>query len=534
MQLSTKNLIFPQPAGFGQLLDGPVHTKPWHLALVSGTTRLTYAELGERVDRLAAALERDGVRAGDPVAVISRNCAEYLIVELALFRLGAVSVKINWRFSPEEVQYLLELNGVRLAFVRYERRDWAMQVKEAYAGRPLRFISMNEEEGGPSAFDRYLEQAPPASAFVPRAIAPDAPLVHIHTSGTTGRPKCVVHTHGDFMRELCCCIEALEFVPGAVYQMVSQLFHIACISAYIHLALGGTVVLLPRFEEAAYLESIQRERVTSISVLPTVLKRILDYPELGRYDLSSLNRINYSTCPMPPALLERAIEKFGTQCRFYQSYGMTEMSSVVTVLGAEEHRAAGGARLGSVGRPAPGVQLRIQREDGSEAAPGECGEILIKGPGQMQGYFRAAPGLNEEALQGGWYHSKDMGYLDGEGYLYLCGRKDDLIISGGENIYPKEIVDVLMRLTDDIAEAAVYGVPDPVWGERVEASVVLLPGSRLTEPELKAFCRANMPHYKVPKQFSILGELAKNETGKVLIGELRRRAAGARAAQTCG
>lgn len=534
MQRYEKNWIFPQPAGFGQLLDGPVRTRPERLALVSGSTRLTYAELGERVDRLAAALERDGVKAGDPVAVVSRNCAEYLIVELALFRLGAVSVKINWRFSPEEVRYLLDLNEVRLAFVRYERRDWALQVKAAYAGRSLRFISMNEEEDGPSAFDRYLEEAPPASAFVPRPIAPEAPLVHIHTSGTTGKPKCVVHTHGDFMRELCGCIQALEFTPDAVYQMVSQLFHIACISAYIHLALGGTLVLLPRFEETAYLESIERERVTSISVLPTVLKRILDHPELDRYDLSSLNRINYSTCPMPPALLERAMEKFGANCRFYQSYGMTEMSSVVTVLGAEEHRAAGGAHLGSVGRPIPGVQLRIQREDGGEAAPGECGEILIKGPGQMQGYFRAAAGLNEEALRDGWYHSKDVGYLDEAGYLYLCGRKDDLIISGGENIYPKEIVDVLMRLADDIAEAAVYGVPDPVWGERVEASVVLLPGSRLTEQELKAFCRANMPHYKVPKRFSILGELCKNETGKVLISELRRRAGRPAAALPCG
>lgn len=523
MKVNGVNAIFSGQTGFGQLLDAPMKNRPEHLAVISDGVRLTYAQLGEKVGRLAAALERDGVKAGDPVAVISRNCAEYLIIELALFRLGAVSVKINWRFSPEEIRYLIDLNGVRLVFVRYERWEWALRVRQIYEGKGIRFIALNPERGGPSPFERYLDQAPPASAFTPRQIAPEAPLFRIHTSGTTGKPKCVVHTHGDFMRELCCCVEAMRFTQDSVYQMVSQLFHIACIGAYIHLALGGTVVLLSRFEIKEYLTSIEREKVTGIGVLPVVLKRLLDFPELDQYDLSSLNRINYSTCPMPPALLERAIGRLGNTCAFYQSYGMTEMSSIVTVLNAEDHFSDGGAHLGSVGRPIPGVSIRIEREDGTEAAPGECGEILLKGPGQMQGYYHAAPGQNEAALKNGWYHSKDMGYLDRQGYLYICGRKDDMIISGGENIYPKEVVDVLMRLMSDIAEAAVYGVPDQTWGEQVCASVVLLPGSRLTEKDLAAFCRANMPHYKVPKRFEIVDELPKNATGKVLIGELIQR-----------
>lgn len=516
---SENGSLFSGPTGFGQLLDAPARERPRHLALVSGKARLTYGELAEQVDRLAAALERDGIRPGDAVAIISRNCAEYIIIELALFRLGAVSVKINWRFLPEEIEALLALNHVRWAFVRYEG---AARPQGGPSGAGVRLIALNRVGGAPSAFEEYLAAAPPAAAFTPRQIAPEAPLVRIHTSGTTGRPKCVMLTHGDFMREVSSCVEALQFTPDTVHQMVNQMFHIACVSAYINLALGATLVLLPRFEERAYLESLERERVTSISVLPLVLKRLLDHPSLGQYDLSRLKRINYSTCPMPPALLQRALAVFGASCRFYQSYGMTEMCSVVTVLDAEDHRQAGSPRLASVGRPIPGVQLRIRREDGTDARPGECGEVLLRGPGQMQGYYRGTPAPDGEALRDGWYHTKDMGYLDEQGYLYICGRKDDLIISGGENIYPKEIVDVLMRLTDDIAEAAVYGIPDPAWGERVVACVILLPASRLTGEALRNFCRANMPHYKVPKQFVFLQELPKGATGKVLLPELKR------------
>ena len=512
--------LFRKDTGFGQIIDEAVRTRPEHTAIVADDIRLTYAELGEKVDRLAAALERDGVQMGEPVAVISRNCAEFLIIELALYRLGAVSVKINWRYSPEEIQYLLELNEVHLAFVRYERWDWAKQVVEANRERNIRFISLNPDEQGSSPFERYLENAPEANAFRPRKIDLQQPLLRIHTSGTTGKPKCVVHTHQDFLAEIRSCLQALGFHSGWVYQLISQLFHVSCIGAYMMLSVGGTLVVMSRFEPKEYLKSLERERVTGIGVLPVVLKRILDYPELDRFDISSLKRINYSTCPMPPALLAQAMEKLGDSCEFCQSYGMTEMSSVVTVLSPEDHRRGGGTHLGSVGRAIPGAEVKILREDGTEAAPMEEGEILLKGPGQMRGYYHVDVGVNETALKDGWYHSKDMGWLDSEGYLYVCGRKDDLIISGGENIYPKEIVDVLMRLTDDVMEAAVYGVPDPVWGEHVKASVVMKPGSRLTVHDLKAYCRENVAHYKAPKEIEILKELPKNATGKVIIRAL--------------
>ena len=268
------------------------------------------------------------------------------------------------------------------------------------------------------------------------------------------------------------------------------------------------------------VDTLVSERIESISVVPTVLKWILDETDRGNYDLSHLKTVNYSTCPIPKALLQRAIEKL--DCSFYQSYGMTEMGSTVTALLPEDHLRDGGRCLSSVGRPIPGASVRILAPDGRDCNAGEEGEIYVRGPGRMLEYLDA-PELTRAAFRDGWYRTKDMGMLDGQGYLYLRGRADDLIISGGENIYPGEITNVIMQLCDDIAEVAVYGVPDETWGEHVKASVVLMPGSRLTADELRAYCRAHMPTFRAPKEVEIVHELPKGATGKVLTSVLRER-----------
>ena len=521
MKSDVISTMFKKDTGFGQIIDESVSSQADHTALVADGVRLTYGEFGEKVKRLAAALERDGVKPGEPIAIVSRNCAEYLIIEFALFKIGAVSVKINWRFSSTEIQNLLELNNVRLAFVRCECSTLAEEILEKNRGRDIRFISMRPNERGVSPFDEYMQNAPAAEDFHEKPIDLDWPLLRIHTSGTTGKPKCVVHTHRDFMDEIKSSIAAIGYSSGWIYQMISQMFHVSCIGAYMVLATGGTLILLSRFDKKTYLESIEHEKVTAIGVLPVVLKSLLDDPLLNDYDIGSIRHINYSTCPMPPALLKEAISRFGDDCNFCQSYGMTEMASIVTVLSPEDHRIDGGIHLGSVGRPIPGVKVCIEDENGNVCAPGCIGEILLKGPGQMRGYYNCPEEVNESVLKGGWYHSKDMGYLDENGYLYVCGRKDDLIISGGENIYPKEIVDVMMRLTDDVEEVAVYGVPDPVWGEHVKASVVLRKESTMTVDELKAYCRKNIAHYKAPKEIELLSSLPKSATGKVNISKLK-------------
>ena len=203
---------------------------------------------------------------------------------------------------------------------------------------------------------------------------------------------------------------------------------------------------------------------------------------------------------------------------------MTEMNSIVTCLSPEDHEIDGGAHLTSVGRPIEGAEVKIVDNDGRECGTNEPGEIWVKGPGCMKGYFKR-PDLNKEVFVDGWYRTKDVGYLDSYGYLNLCGRADDLIISGGENIYPGEILNIIMQLNNDIAEAAVYGVEDAVWGEHVKASIVRMPGSTITEDDIIQYCRANMPSYRVPKEVEFLSELPKNSTGKVLLTELRKKRA---------
>lgn len=424
------SLWFQNNTGFSQILDWPLSQCPERTAVVFGAQRLTYHDLNNQIRRFALVLEADGVKAGDRVAIISRNCVEIIIAELAILQLGAVSIKINWRLSPDELQYLLDLNDVGFVVARYERLDWGRQVYQRNQNR-MRFYVINPNARRISPFQACIDAAPPPDRFLPRQIPPDAPAMRIHTSGTTGKPKCVVHTHGRLLQQLRCCIPALAFRPGEVFQSTSQLFHIACMGAYMVLATGGTLVLMSRFEPEEYLASLEREKVTGISIIPMVLKRILEYPGLNQYDLSHLKFINYSTCPMPPALLEKAKKRF--QCDFFQSYGMTEMSSIVTVLSPCDHS---GKHLASVGKPIPGVHIRIEGPDGAICQANESGEILVRGPGQMDGYWGVPADAGQQVLQGGWCHTGDMGYLDEDGFLYVQGRRDDMIISGGENILP--------------------------------------------------------------------------------------------------
>ena len=517
--MSQTSRRFPKNTGFAQIIDQAVATCPQRVAVVSDGLRLTYQELDAASSRLALALEREGVGPGEPVGVISRNCAEFLLAELAILKLGAVAVKISWRLSPDEIQYIIELNSLRYVFLRPEREDWGEQVRQRNRGK-VKFYALTPLRPGETApFWQMIESAPSAQAFLPRPVEPDSPAFRIHTSGTTGRPKCVLHSHAHMLEQLQRVLAVLPYQPGDVYQMISQLFHVSSMGAYMVLATGGTLVLMHHFDPTEYMESLVREGVTGVGVIPVVLKCLLGHPDFYKYDLSRLRFLNYSTCPISQSLLEEALDKLG--CDFYQSYGMTEMASVLTVLTPPDHFSDHGSHLASVGKPIPGVEIQIQDFQGSPLPPGVTGEIVAKGAGQMCSYYNADPEANLRALRDGWYHTGDVGYLDEKGFLFVQGRKDDMIISGGENIYPKEVADAIAMLGEDVAEVAVYGVPDDKWGELVKASVVRKPGSTLTVEQLREYCLANIPRYKVPKEFEFLPELPKNGTGKVLIPLLR-------------
>ncbi len=506
--------LFTRNTGVSQFLDDPVQRCPDREAIVFGETRITYRQLGDLVNQCAHFLRKEGLKQGDKIAVITRNCPEFIVADLAILKIGGISVKFNWRLSPEEMEYLLDLNEARFAFLRPERPEWGEELLQHYEGK-LQFFQLSGEDGSSSLFDALA--AMPKDPVTVEVGEHDVAF-HMHTSGTTGMPKCVAYGSGNYLREMESMASCLEFRDGMVYQFVSQLFHSAGIGAYLVLAHGGTLVLMNKFDVRQYVESLEREKVTAIGVIPVVLSGILDEAEKRPYDLSHLQVVNYSTCPISPDLLDRAIQKL--HCRFYQSYGMTEMSSVVTVLTAEDHLIDGGSHLRSVGRPIPGAAVRVVREDGTDCAVGETGEILAQGYGEMLEYC-GMPEQTAAALAGGWYHTKDLGMLDEQGYLYIRGRKDAMIISGGENIYPEEVCNVILKC-DKVAECAVYGIPDEKWGEVVKASVVLKPGETMTADELNKFCRKHSPSYRLPRQYEFLPELPKNTTGKVLIAELKK------------
>lgn len=506
---------FRKNTGVGQMLDESFARCPKREAIVYEDWRITYGELQELVYKTANYLKSIGVGKGDPVAVISRNCPEYIIAEIAILKIGAVSVKFNWRLTPDEMAYLLDLNEVTCAFFKPENPEWGEELVARYENK-IKFISLSPVNGRSALYSLLDGQS---AEPVETEIDSDEPAYHMHTSGTTGRPKCVVYSTGSYLNQMEAMLQRLEFHDGQVYQFISQLFHSACAGAYLTLATGGKLVLMKQFTVKSYIESLVREKVQAIGVIPLILQSILDETEHNEYDLSNLKVINYSTCPIPPSLLARALDRL--DCRFYQSYGMTEMSSTITALVPEDHFLDDGAYLKSVGRPMPGAELRIIRPDGSICDAGESGEICAKGYGMMQEYFRQ-PEQTAAAIPDGWYHTKDVGYMDEKGFLFLRGRKDSLIISGGENIYPEEVTSVLVKMPG-IAEVAVYGMPDEKWGEHVKASIVCKPSVTLTKQDVEHFCRENMPSYRMPREIEFLPELPKNATGKILINELKKR-----------
>lgn len=492
--------------GFVQIIKNSAKRFPDKLALVYDGQHETYSQFLCHVNNLSCMLREKGIRAGDRVAIISENCIEYLEAEFAIYQIGAIAVKINWRMTTDEISYILKCNDVIFAFLgdRLKAEPEALQT----ANPNVAFLLMS----GNAVFEHLRKDG--AGTYTGTEINSASTAVIVHTSGTTGRPKFVHYTHADLMNKVQIGIENLPFTPKTRFLMIEQLFHIASMRAYMTLAGGGTLVLIRNFKPEEYLHTMERENVNSLGMVPSTLKMLMDTPQLEAYDLGAIEYVNYSTSSMPYPLIKEAIKRF--ECGFYQIYGMTEMLGFVTMLTPEDHL---NGHIGTVGRPIGGYELRIEKCDGTVCSANETGEILIHGPVMMHGYLNN-PELTQQVLTDGWYHTKDLGFLDEDGYLHVCGRKDDLIISGGENIYPQEILNVLYELRDDIREAAVYGVSDPIWGQAVWASIVLHDGSALTPEQLREYCKQNLANYKVPKGFDFRPQLPRTATDKIDVKRL--------------
>jgi acyl-CoA synthetase (AMP-forming)/AMP-acid ligase II len=473
--------------------------------------RHTFAGLVDAVGRHAAALAARGVRSGDRVALLAPNTDELVTALLACWWLGAAATPLNIRWSAPELDYALGDSQAELLLV-----DPALASLVANEpGLPVLTLPALADEA------RALPPRPDSRT------GGDALACILYTGGTTGRSKGVMLSHANFWSAAVARGAELPNSPDSITLLVAPLFHVAGLGRLIGQAIvGGGCVTMPQYRPARVLQAIEHDGVSDIIVVPSMLQSLLDDPTFRPERVQGLARIAFGAAPMPPDLLDRALEAW-PRAEFFQAYGMTETAGAVCMNPPENHRHEARARglVNSVGRPGLGAEIMIADESGREVPRGEVGEILVRGPMIMQGYWRQ-PQATNAAFNDGWLRTGDGGRMTPEGFLFIVDRLKDMIISGGENVYSGE-VEAALRSHPAVAQAAVIGVPDAQWGEAVHAVVVLQPqaaGDAASLPEaLRAWCRKQLAGYKCPRAFSFVPELPMSAAGKVLKNVLRKQ-----------
>jgi long-chain acyl-CoA synthetase len=494
--------------------------------VVQGEVRFTYGEHDRQARVLAAALARLGVGRGDRVALCSANVPEWVLTWWACAVLGAILVPLNAWWKAEELEFGVNDSESKVLIADRRRLD---SLRERLP--ELRALEHVFEIGTPE-FAELLDGDDSGMPGAP--IDEDDVLAILYTSGTTGQPKGATVTHRQALANLqnIIVLGTANVMRGmeprdtdgiqSCSLLVVPLFHVTgCLSTMmVAYATGGKLALMPvgRFDPDVAMQIIEREKVTAIGGVPTVMWRILESPNLSKYDLSSVKRASYGGAPAARELVERIEEVFPHMRKtLTTTYGLTETASVATAHGGDDYF----AHPGSVGRAAPTVELRIVDEAGADVPAGERGEIWIKGPTVMaHGYWRR-PEANAASFTDGWFHTGDIGYLDADGFLYLVDRAKDMIIRGGENVYSVEVEHVLFD-HPDVIDAAVVGVPHRTLGEEVKAVVQVRQGADVSEADIQDFCRQHLAEFKVPAYVEIRSEpLPRNPAGKVLKNLLR-------------
>ncbi|MFP3976429.1 acyl-CoA synthetase [Marinobacter sp. KMM 10035] len=508
---------------FGEILETTAARWPDAPSITDEGRTYTWADTADRCRRLANALALRGIRAGDRVAYLGFNSHRLFEMFFAPSLIGAIVVPINFRLSQREMIECLEDSEPRVLVVDGYH---LAQAEALVAACSAVEIVINASELSTPEYQLSYEALIEETSAEPMGerSGGDDTLVLFFTGGTTGRSKGVMLSHANLLANSRGTIPLYELVELGRYLLVAPMFHTAAGSrVYTAVTLGTHTILLPKFDVEEVMATIEKYKINGLQLVPTMFQMILDHPKLDEFDLSSLKMVGYGASPMPVALLQRAIDKF-PGIRFCQAYGMTEASPVITTLGPEDHVISGGgeSKLHTVGRPTSYVDLKVVDAMGRSVPQGETGEIVVRGPNIMKGYWRA-PEQTEAALRDGWYHTGDSGYFDADGYLVLAGRIKDMIVSGGENVYPIEVENVLSH-HPAIVECAVIGVPHQIWGESVHAVVRLREGSpAVTEEELIQYCRDRIAHYKCPTGITIREEpMPMSGVNKILKTELRK------------
>jgi O-succinylbenzoate-CoA ligase len=499
---------------------------PDRAMMVFDGVRCSYSQTSERVNRLANALRALGIRKGDRVGMLEVNCSQYVEVYFAAALVGAIFVPLNFRAKATELHYMIENASARLLIVGERYLEMVGGIL-SQVPTVKHCLALGEADENRVSYERLLLSSSPEE--VTEEIDDEDITILMYTSGTTGRPKGVPLSHSGFVSYVLENVEPANPDVEERNLLTVPLYHVAGMQAMLAAVYGGrTLVLMRQFETEEWMGMVQQEKVTRAMLVPTMLKWIIDHPDFRKYDLSSLKVITYGAAPMPFEVIKKAIGEM-PWVRFINAFGQTETASTITALGPEDHVLEGteeeiGKKLkrltSSVGRPLPDVEVKIVSEQGEALPVYEVGEILAKGPRVMKGYWEDAEKTNKVITDDGWLRTGDQGWMDEEGYLYLAGRSDDMIIRGGENISPEEIEDVL-RSCPKIEEAAVIGVPDPEWGQEPRAIVVLKKGKSATAGEIMEYCRDRLSGFKRPRSVVFLDSLPRNQMGKILKKELK-------------
>jgi long-chain acyl-CoA synthetase len=468
-------------------------------ALAPAGGRLSFLELENRVKGIAASLRADGFKAGDRLALLLPNSPEYIELVYACSWLGVIAVPLNTRLSLGEIDRVLA-DAIPHGLVRH-------------SSLPTPTV--------PMSWQRVLDQEPlEIQNDLPSSVVydPDAVLALIYTSGTTGRPKGVMVTHANILADVHHFNYWMRYAEGAIYLHAAPLFHIADFPAiFAAPSFGASQFTLPKFNPRSFCEAVERERVSHTVLVPTMINLLTQFPEVKKYDLSSLEVLAYGGSPMAPDLIRRTRQLL-PHVKLVQVYGLTE-SGFLTGLQDQEHT---DDRFLSCGRPCPGIDLQVTDDAGKQVDAGKPGELVARGANLMRGYWNN-PAETALAFRDGSFRTGDIGYQDSEGYLYILDRAKDMIVTGGENVYSGE-VEAVIYAHPAVREAAVFGIPDPQWGEIVMACVMLKPGSTLNVDDLIAFCRKSLASYKMPRRVEFLDtELPKGGSGKILKRLLRER-----------